>query len=205
MKQITKTFLKGLLAVVPITLSLYLLYWLAVTAELVLGDIFKLFLPNQWYLPGLGFVAGVIAIFFVGTSLQAKMIHRIFHRLEQRVIQIPVFKSIYIAIRDLVSMFSSDARKEFSQVVLVDMPAIGGKQIGFVTRHDFSEFPGALDAENQIAVFVPFSYQIGGFTVMIPPDRIVPLEMSVEDALRFVATAGIVGHAKQGKPVDPGR
>lgn len=59
MKQITKTFLKGLLAAVPSTLMLYLLYWLAVTAELVLGDIFKLFLPNRLYLPGLGFVAGV--------------------------------------------------------------------------------------------------------------------------------------------------
>jgi len=49
----------------------------------------------------------------------------------------------------------------------------------------------------EVAVYLPFSYQIGGFTVIMPSTSGVPLDMSVEDALRFVAKAGVVGHTKQ--------
>ena len=196
MKQISKTFLKGLIAVVPITVTLYLLYWLAVTAELVLGNIFKVFLPNNWYIEGLGVVSGLAAVFFVGGFLESEIIHRLFRKAEQYVFQIPVVKSIYTTIRDLISVFSSDPGKELNQVVLVDVPATGGKQIGFITRSDFPEFSDEFNADEQVAVYLPFSYQIGGFTVIMPRTSVVPLAMSVEDALRFVATAGVVGHTK---------
>ncbi len=196
MKQISKTFLKGLIAVVPITITLYLLYWLAVTAELVLGNIFKVFLPNNWYIKGLGFVSGLAVVFFVGGFLESETIHRLFRKAEQYVIQIPVVKSIYTAIRDLISIFASEPGKELRQVVLVDVPANGGKQIGFITRSDFSGFSDPLNADGQVAVYLPFSYQIGGFTVIMRRTSVVPLDMSVEDALRFVTTAGVVGHTK---------
>ena len=141
MKQISKTFLKGLIAVVPITITLYLLYWLAVTAELVLGNIFKVFLPNNWYIKGLGFVSGLAVVFFVGGFLESETIHRLFRKAEQYVIQIPVVKSIYTAIRDLISIFASEPGKELRQVVLVDVPANGGKQIGDETyKSDDGQF-----------------------------------------------------------------
>lgn len=197
MKQITKTFLKGLLAVVPITLTLYLLYWLAVTAEVVLGNIFKVFLPNNWYIHGLGFASGLAAVFFVGGFLESENIHRLFRQAEQYVVRVPVVKSIYTTIRDLISVFSSDPGKELTQVVLVDIPASGGKQIGFITCSDFSGFSDQLnEMDGQVAVYLPFSYQIGGgFTVIMPLTSLVPLAISVEDALRFVATAGVIGHS----------
>jgi len=195
MKQISKTFLKGLIAVVPITVTLYLLYWLAVTAELVLGNIFKVFLPHNWYIHGLGFVSGLGVVFFVGGFLESVTINDLFRKAEQYVLRIPVVKSIYTAIRDLISVFSSDPGK-LNQVVLVDVPASGGKQIGFITRSDFPEFSDEFNADEQVAVYLPFSYQIGGFTVIMPRTSVVPLAMSVEDALRFVATAGVVGHTK---------
>ena len=196
MKQISKTFLKGLIAVVPITVTLYLLYWLAVTAELVLGNIFKFFLPHNWYIHGLGFVSGLGVVFFVGGFLESVTINDLFRKAEQYVLRIPVVKSIYTAIRDLISVFSNDPGKELNQVVLVDVPASGGKQIGFITRSDFPEFSDEFNADEQVAVYLPFSYQIGGFTVIMRRTSVVPLDMSVEDALRFVTTAGVVGHTK---------
>lgn len=133
---------------------------------------------------------------FVGGFLESETIHRLFRKAEEYVIQIPVVKSIYTAIRDLISIFSSEPGKELRQVVLVDVPASGGKQIGFITLSDFPEFSDEFNADEQVAVYLPFSYQIGGFTVIMPRISVVPLAMSVEDALRFVATAGVVGHTK---------
>lgn len=196
MKQISKTFLKGLIAVVPITITLYLLFWLAVTAELVLGNIFKLFLPSNWYVKGLGFISGLAVIFFVGGFLESETVQRYFQRAEQYIIQVPVVKSIYTSIRDLISILSNKQGEKLRQVVLVDVPAGGGKQIGFITTSDFPQFSDAINTDNQIAVYLPFSYQIGGFTVIMPRMAITEVNMSVEDALRFVATAGVVGDAK---------
>jgi uncharacterized membrane protein len=196
MKQISKTFLKGLIAVVPITITFYLLFWLAVTAELVLGNIFKFFLPTNWYVEGFGFVLGLAVIFFVGGFLESETIEKYFQRAEQYIVQVPVIKSIYTAIRDFISIFSNERGKKLRQVVLIDVPAGGGKQVGFITSSDFPQFSSAIDIDDQIAVYLPFSYQIGGFTVIMPRTAITEVDMSVEDALRFVATAGVVGEAK---------
>ena len=65
MKPISKTFFKGLIAIIPFTLTLYLLFWFAGTAELALGNIFKFFFPDSWYIKGLGFVLGLAcSVFF---------------------------------------------------------------------------------------------------------------------------------------------
>ncbi len=82
MKPIGKTLLKGLIAIIPITLTLYLLFWLAGTAELALGNIFKFFFPDSWYIKGLGFVLGLVVVFFLGRFLESQTFRRQFHKLE---------------------------------------------------------------------------------------------------------------------------
>ncbi|MGH8604832.1 MAG: DUF502 domain-containing protein [Gammaproteobacteria bacterium] len=200
MKPITKTLLKGLIAIIPITLTLYLLFWLAGTAELALGNIFKFFFPDSWYIKGLGFVLGLAVVFFVGSFLESQPFRRRFNNLEQLVIQIPVVKPIYTAIRDFTSLFSSEQKGKFKQVVLVNVPPGNGRQqIGFITVSDFDEFSYTFIADNQVAVFLPFSYQMGGNTVIMSRENVVEIDMSVEDALRFVATAGVVGNVNDDK------
>jgi uncharacterized membrane protein len=192
MKPISKTFIKGLIAIIPITLTLYLLFWLAGTAELVLGNIFKLFFPDSWYIKGFGFVLGLVVVFFVGGFLESKAFLTRFNKFEALVIQIPFIKIIYTATRDFMSLFSGEQKGKFKQVVLVKMPPGNGQQIGFITVSDFKEFPYDFITDNQVAVFLPFSYQVGGFTVIVSRENVVELDMSVEDALRFIATAGVV-------------
>ncbi|MGH8490447.1 MAG: DUF502 domain-containing protein [Gammaproteobacteria bacterium] len=194
MKPVSKTFLKGLIAIIPITLTLYLLFWLAGTAELALGNIFKFFFPDHWYIKGLGFVLGLAVVFFFGGFLESQTFRRLFNNLEQLVIQIPVVKTIYTAIRDFISLFSSEQKGKFKQVVLVNVPSGNGQQIGFITVSDFEEYSYTFITDNQIAVFLPFSYQMGGNTVIMSRENVVEIDMSVEDALRFIATAGVVGN-----------
>lgn len=194
MKPITKTFFKGLIAIIPLTLTLYLLVWLAGTAEFALGNIFKFFLPDSWYIKGSGFVLGLAVVFFFGNFLNSQTFLRIFNLFEELVIQIPVVKSLYSAIRDFLALFSGEQKGKFKQVVLVNVPHGQGQQIGFITVSDFEEGSHPFIADDQVAVFLPFSYQVGGNTVIMLRKNVVEIDMTIEDALRFIATAGVVGN-----------
>lgn len=202
MKPISKTFIKGLIAIIPITLTLYLLFWLAGTAELVLGNIFKFFFPDSWYVKGLGFVLGLVVAYFFGGFLESRTFRNLFNNFEELVIQIPIVKSIYTTIRDFSSLFSSENRGKFKQVVLVNVPSGNGQQIGFITVSDFEEVLHTFIADDQIAVYLPFSYAIGGNTVIMSRKNVVEIDMSVEDAMRFIATAGVIGNITAGQRVD---
>ena len=194
LKPVTKTFFKGLIAIIPLVLTSYLLIWLADTAELVLGNIFKFFFPDSWYIKGLGVVLGLNVVYFFGRFMETRTFLRLFNSFEELVLQIPFVKSIYIAIRDFSSLFSSENRGKFKQVVLVNIPPGNGQQIGFITVSDFDEVLHTFIADDQIAVYLPFSYAIGGNTVIMSRENITEIDMSVEDALRFIATAGVVGN-----------
>jgi len=199
MKPNSKTFFKGLIAIIPLILTLYLLLWLADTAELVLGNIFKFFFPDSWYIKGLGVVIGLAIAFFFGGFLESRTFLRVFNSFEELVLQVPVVKSLYTSIRDFISLFSSENKGKFKQVVLVNVPPGNGQQIGFITISDFEELSHTFIADDQVAVFLPFSYQIGGNTVIMSRENVTEIDMSVEDALRFIATAGVVGNVNDDK------
>jgi uncharacterized membrane protein len=194
MKRVSRTFFKGLIAIIPLTLTLYLLFWLAGTAEVVLGNIFTFFLPDSWYFKGLGFLLFLPLVYLFGGFLNSTTFRTIFNDFEELLIQIPIVKSIYSAIRDFTSLFSGKQTGKFKQVVLVNVPQGKGQQIGFITVSDIEENPHSFISDDQVAVFFPFSYQVGGITVITSRKNIVEIDMSVEDALRFIATAGVVGN-----------
>lgn len=192
MKPVSRTFFKGLIAIIPLTLTLYLLLWLASTAEFALGNIFKFFLPDNWYIKG--FVLGLVVVLLFGNFLDSRAFRKLFKIFEELVAQIPVVKSIYSAIRDFTSLFSGKQKGKFKQVVLVNVPQGRGPQIGFITVLDIEENPHSFIADDQVAVFFPFSYQMGGSTVIISRENVLEIDLTVEDALRFIATAGIAGN-----------
>jgi uncharacterized membrane protein len=74
-----------------------------------------------------------------------------------------------------------------------------GQQIGFITVSDFDEASYTFITDDQIAVYVPFSYQMGGYTVIMSRENVTEIDMPVEDALRFIATAGVVGNVDDDK------
>jgi len=197
MNSISKTFFTGLIAIIPLTLTLYLLFWLAGTAELVLGNIFTFFFPDSWYIKGFGFVLGLAIAYFFGRFLETRTFLKLFNSFEELVFQIPVVKSIYTAIRDFISLFASEQQGKFKQVVLVNVPYGNGQQIGFITVSNVEELTHTFIADDQIAVYLPFSYEIGGNTVIMSRENVVEIDMSVEDAMRFIATAGVVGNVNE--------
>ena len=180
-----------MVTILPVVLTLYLLYWLAVSAESVLGGIIQLMLPESLYWPGMGLIAGLIAVFVVGLLMHAYVVQRLFARVEQLLYHTPVIKSVYRAIRDFFDYFSPASKKEFEQVVAVSIGNTGMQVIGFVTQAIPEHLPEDFREQDNILVYMPLSYMIGGYAVLMPRSAVRPLNMSMEEAMRFTLTAGV--------------
>ena len=179
------------MTILPVVLTIYLLYWLAVSAESVLGGMIQWMLPESLYWPGMGLIAGLIAVFAVGLLMHAYIVQRLFARGEQLLYHVPIIKSVYRAIRDFFDYFSPTSKKEFEQVVAVSIGNTGMQVIGFVTQANPQHLPEDFREQDNILVYMPLSYMIGGYAVLMPRSAVRPLNMSMEEAMRFTLTAGV--------------
>jgi len=197
MSWVWKTFLKGLFAVLPIALTVFLLYWLGTAVESFLRAIFRPLLPQRWELPGVGLLFGLAVVFAVGMAMDLWVTRRLLVRLEGLVLQVPVVKTIYGAIRDFTDYFSRASRdRSLSQVVMADL-GNGMRVMGFITRKDCAELPAAVGSKAAVAVYFPMSYQIGGYTIYMPLDKLHVVDMPIEEAMRLTLTAGVSTAARR--------
>src|SRR3954465_5630445 len=106
MRAIWGIFAKGLITVLPIMITLYLLFWIAGAAENFFGGPLRQVLPDALYIPGLGLAVALVIIFFVGLTLNNYITSRFMNWLEHTLENLPVFKTIYGPVRDVMSLFS---------------------------------------------------------------------------------------------------
>ncbi len=187
MKFVSRIFLQGLMAVVPVGATIYILYWLGTTAEGVLKQI----VPGEWYVSGMGVVFGIGIVFIIGLLLSAWFVRKLFEWGEAVLQHIPLVKTLYGSVRDLLSFFDSSKKDGFNQVVMVNFADRQARLIGLVTRDEFGDVPAGIGSDDSVAVYLPMSYQMGGFTVIVPKALIEPIDMSIEEAMRFALTAGM--------------
>lgn len=189
MKTLGRILLKGLLTILPISLTLYFVYWLGVTAETLLSGPLKWLLPTEFYRPGMGLIAGFLLLILIGLLVNAYIVRRLFELGESLLLRVPVVKTVFAALRDLTGLMRvGGSGGELQRVVMVDFGP--GRVIGFVTQENAS-LPGLGTDEALVAVYLPMSYQIGGYTLYLPRDRIAPTDLSVEAAMRIVLTGGL--------------
>ncbi len=190
MKHIGRIFLTGVLTVLPVLATAYLLFWLFNTAESFLGKPLQWLIPQESYRVGMGLAAGVVIIFAVGILMRAYIVRRLFALTEKVLLRVPLIKTIYAALRDFFGLFAGHDENVALQVVTVRLPGSDMRLMGFVTRDNFSDLPKGVAADGDVAVYLPMSYQIGGYTVFMPRSQITPIAMSREEAMRLVLTAG---------------
>lgn len=190
LKYISKTLLVGIFTILPVILTVYLLYWLATTSEQVLGSALQLVLPSTLYFPGLGIVAGLLLTFVVGLLMKTMLARQMFSLGEQILYRLPLVKTVYRAMRDLFDFFSPK-KESPRRVVIVSLNDM--EMIGFITEEDTSRLPEPYRGGEQVPVYIPMSYMVGGFTVMIHRSQLKPCNMPMDQAMRFAMTAGITG------------
>lgn len=189
MKFVGRVLLKGLITILPIGVTVYLVYWLGTTTERLLSGPLKLFIPTDSYRPGIGLIAGFVLLFLVGLLVNAYLVRRGLDFLESLVLRIPVVKTVYSAIRDMTKLMNrSGGKRELERVVMVRIGP--GRVLGFVTQ-EHAKLPGIGEDEELVAVYMPMSYQIGGYTLYLPRDRIEATDLSVEAAMRIALTGGL--------------
>lgn len=185
---VLRTFLRGLAAILPLALTGYLVYQAAVAGETLLRSVVLLIVDESHYWPGMGFALSLALVFVIGLAMYSIVARTIYRRLTHLLERIPIVKSVYGMIVDVVRLFAASEERPFRRVVLVQLPG-ELEQIGFVTREDFHDH--ADFGDGRLAVYLPMSYQLGGFTVVVPRERVRDVDMSVEEALRFCVTAGV--------------
>jgi uncharacterized membrane protein len=191
---ITRQILTGLITILPVMLTLYLIYWFVVSTEKALGGVIKFILPDVLYWPGMGFVAAILLVFMIGMLMQLYVVKALFNKIEDLLYHMPLIKSVYGAIRDFFQYFSPSRQTEFQQVVAVDM-GNDMELIGFVTLDSSASLPLAEDEQQEkVLVYLPMSYNIGGYPIMMPKSRLRPIDMTMEQAMRFVLTAGVASN-----------
>jgi uncharacterized membrane protein len=203
LRKVRRTFLRGLSVLVPATVTVYVVIWLWKGAETLLGATIKQWVPETYYVPGMGLSAAVILILIVGLLGYIQFFRRLFFHLENFFAQLPLIKTLYAAVRDMLGLFQRSSSTGLSRVVMVTLGDTGAKVLGFVTREDFSDLPAGIGSEEVVAVYISMSYNLGGFTVMVPRTAIESVEMSVQDAMRFAITAGVRSRAPEVPAVAP--
>lgn len=227
MKQILAWMAKGLLAILPITITLYALYWLVTTAEGLLAPLIRWVFGEGFYVPGSGLV--LVAGLLVGTGIliDAYVGRWLLRVVETIVDRLPLVKTIYGAVEDLLRFVIPSQSKEQARKVVAWEARENAWMVGFVTGAPFVHLdvmgaapdpvqgraqvraegrapgreqpggagtqPGNGDAEGNgwVSVYFPMSYQVGGYTLMLREADLQVLDMTVEEAMRSVLTAGV--------------
>ena len=195
-RSINRSILVGLVTILPIVLTVYLVYWLVVSTEAVLADVVRVTLGEGWYRPGMGVVTGVVVAFVVGLLMRTLVAQRLFALGERIIARLPLVRSVYQSLRDLLEYFSPQRKKQFEQVVSVSFGDTGMQVIGLITQSGKDKLPDGFGDEDSVLVYFPMAYNIGGYAALMPRRAVRPLNVSLEEAMRFVLTAGVTGSGR---------
>lgn len=198
MKRISQYFFRGLIAFLPIALTVYVLILFVTWIE---GLAMALIHPivGDFYLPGLGIALGALLIVALGVLISLPIASRLLSWVELPFTNLPVVKSIYSSLKNFADYFAPH-EQDAQQVVLLKMPGNELGIIGLVTRQSMKGLPrGIGELQDQVAVYLPMGYMIGGYTVFVPRSWTVPVDMSVEEAMRMALIA-FMASGKTPKP-----
>ncbi|MCE9592398.1 MAG: DUF502 domain-containing protein [Planctomycetes bacterium] len=204
-----RAFVKGLLAILPLGAAIFVFSYLASTFEGLFAPIIKAAMhlvrlnPDQLYIYGMGIVFGLVVITLLGLLLNALIFRQLLEASEAYFEKLPLARTVIHGVRDLMGFFGKKDKQQASQVVVFVLGTTGIKMLGFVMRSDLSEMPEPIRADDRVAVFVPFSYGIGGFTVLVPRANIEPVDLSMEEAMRTALTAWVKSDPKLPEGVTP--
>lgn len=189
MNLLFKFFLRGLLVIVPLFLSLYVIFWFFSRAEHLALQGMNL-LGLNFYFPGMGILVGMGLIILVGIIMSSIVAQRLHQFLQNIISKMPILKTIYFAIADFLNFFAGTEEAKNTKVVLVQMPNHEAKLVGILTNLH-PEALISIESTSLVAVYLPMSYQIGGYTVFIPKSWITETNLSVEDAVKLSMTGWI--------------
>ena len=193
-------FFRGLITFLPLALTVYVLV-LFVTWTESLAMMMVRPITGDFYLPGLGIALSAVLIVGLGMLVSRPETGRLLSLVELPFTNLPVVKSIYSSLKNFADYFAPHTDAPSQQVVLLRMPGNAMGIVGLVTRQSMDGLPAGLsELEDQIAVYLPMGYMIGGYTVFVPRAWVTPVDMSVEEAMRMALIAYMASNRADAGP-----
>lgn len=187
MKKLARYFFQGILMLLPVVLTIYIVVVVFQFTDSILG---RYFIALGINIPGLGLLTTVAIIMLVGLLGNWFLSRRMFGYIDQAFGSVPLVKVIYNIIKDAMNTLVRK-RSSFGKVVMIKFPGDDEiKILGFITTEDLESF-GLSD---HVAVYVLQSMQWAGFTLLVPKSRVEYLNITPEKALQFIVSAGITGN-----------
>ena len=157
---------------------------------------------DRWYMDLIGLVVAIVSVYVAGRLLGGFFGRRIYTRIERFITSLPVFKQVYPYVKQIVDfLFSDDKAIKFNRVVVIEYPRKGIWSLGFMTGGTMRAI--ARHAGDSVTVFIPSSpTPFTGYTITVKKDEVIDVPVSVEEALRFVVSGGVLVPNSQEIPGD---
>lgn len=183
MKKILGIFLKGIFVLVPIALTFFIVF----KVYEITDSLFREWLEQAgFYFPGLGVLVTLAVIFLIGLLASNWITGSLVVGFDKLISKIPLIGNVYVIIKDTVNSFSS-SKKGFSRLVMINLPN-DLKLLGFLTNDEES----AVIPQGYVAVYLMQSMQWAGNLVLVPENLVEPVDVPAEEALKFIASAGLI-------------
>jgi uncharacterized membrane protein len=187
MLWLRRSFIAGFFVTVPLFISVAAFIWIFTIVDGLTTPFYDRLLGRR--IPGLGIATTAVAIMLVGAFATNVIGRRVLQRAETWLLRVPVFRTIYAPVKQLIVAFSPDNASGFKRVVMIEDPKRGGYVLGFLTREftvDRGRGPEAL-----LAVYVPTNHLYLGDIVICERARVTFPDVSVEDGIRIFLTGGM--------------
>jgi len=207
--SLRKWLFAGLLVLVPLIITLWVLDWVVSTLDQTLRILPTAWHPDQlfgFHVPGLGVVFALVVVLSIGALASNIVGNRLINWWHALLHRIPVVRSIYSGVKQVSDTLLSEKGNAFRKALLVQWPHEGMWTIAFLTRQHLRAKPGSTADEDYISVYVPTTPNpTGGYFVMVHQRDCVELAMSVDEALTYVISMGVIvpGGAKGLPPINP--
>lgn len=184
------TFGRGVVVLVPVVITIWVLNLVFTAVDGIISPLFDHLLSR--HIPGLGFISMIILILAVGILSRNLFGRSLFKFFERIITSIPLARTIYSAIKDLVGALQAGGKgKSFRRVVIIEYPRAGSYTVGFVTNE--LSIRRETATEELVSVYIPNPPNpTSGIMILLPREQVRSLDISVEDGLKLVLSGGIV-------------
>ncbi len=193
MKKQISIFLTGLVVIIPLAVTIYVIRWISVVLENLGASLIGSFNVHIW--PGVGAAAVLAGIYLVGLLTRFWLFRSLLNFFERLIVRVPGVKTIYESVRDLMGLFGGDS-KRMGRVVEYHPPGGDVTLLGILTN-DRPPGIGQDPAHPKVAVYLPYSYMFGGMTIYVDPAHTRTVDMPVEAALKLCAIAQVGGRVDE--------
>jgi uncharacterized membrane protein len=192
-RKLRTQFIAGIIVIVPIGVTILIFVWIFNSIDNILQPVLTLALGRR--IIGAGFVVTIILIYLAGVIVSNVVGKELLRWIESAVGRVPVVRQIYQGVKQIVDSFSAPRKTGFMQVVLIEFPKQGMKTFGFITN----EIAGK-SGKKLFSVFIPTAPNpVSGFLEVVGEDEVIRTDISVDDALKMIVSAGRMQTQKVGE------